>query len=181
LILSIAREFLEKRVAESSYWLEKVEDLLSALRGDGWEFSKGKLIPTTPEPASLAPETSMLQQELTKFHFNVAEVHYQQALENFREHRFESSNGQLRSFLESLYIELCKRKTGKAFADASAAIQHLFQAGAIEGGEYNLARGLFEASNERGAHHGLTDSEEALFRFHFSTAFSRYLVARLRN
>jgi len=186
LILSIVREVIENEAVkrygvDPSDWHRDVQQLLSALRGEGWEFSGGKLIPTTAEPASLAPEISKLQRDLRELALSVAETHYEQALENFRERRFEASNGQLRSFLENLYIELCCRRSGKSFEDPIAAVQHLRQTGHIDGGEQNLARGLFEASHENGAHHGLSNAEEALFRFHFSTALGAYLIARLRN
>jgi hypothetical protein len=190
LIFSLAREYLENRIGdldkkrdyifdEPTVSTEFIRPLLQALEADGWKFSGGKLIPETPEPAALAPEISRLQHDLQQLGLEIAATHYRHALDNFRERRCEASNGQLRCFLENLYIELCTRQTGRPFTDPGSAIQHLRQTGHIGSGEYNLARGLLEVSNERGAHHGVSDEEEALFKFHFSTALGRYLISRI--
>lgn len=156
-----------------------VEPLVKGLNSDGWIWNGEALVPATPAPADLAPEIEGLERELSTLVWDVAASHYSQAVANFREGRFEASNGQLRSFLENLLIEICARVEGRAFTDPTAAVQHLKARGSLEGGEYNMARGLLDMSNRRGAHHGLTDRGEALFRLHFSTAFARYLLARL--
>lgn len=165
---------------KESVALASIRSFLQALRADGWEFSEGKLIPTTPEPAVLAPEITRLQQELQDLEFTVAGTHYQQALDNFRMGLWETSNGALRSFLENLYTELCRQKTDRFFANPGGALQHLHQTHHIEPGEYILAKGLLDMSNTHGAHHGISNPEEALFRFHFSTALGRYLLTRLK-
>ncbi len=158
----------------------KAKELVDALPADGLVFQEGQLVPTTPRPAEIAPEISALQIELESLGLTTAGTHYQQAVDNYQSGNWEASNGQLRSFLEDLYIELCRRKTSNVFADGQAAIQALQNAGLLEPGEFNLARGLFEMSNGRGAHRGLSDPQEALFRLHFSTALARYLIARIR-
>jgi len=186
LIFSLAREFLESRVGDidapgmqHSGWLKRLRPLREALAADGWLFESGKLRPTTPSPAALAPEISELEKNLKELGFTTAITHYRQAVDNFSSGNYEATNGQLRSFLENLYIEICSEKTGTTVSDAVGALQRLRQAQQLDVGEFNLTRGLLEVSNQRGAHQGLTDRQEAQFRLHFSTALGRYLISRL--
>jgi hypothetical protein len=93
--------------------------------------------------------------------------------------RLEASNGQLRSALEGFLLELCHRVTGQYAADPKGAVERLRQRGALDGDEARLLTGLVGISNARGAHQGITDREEALFRLHLTSAAARYLLDRL--
>lgn len=169
-------DWLQKTSTWSTIWNRLIPELNNA----GWSFQSGKFIPTTPDVAPLAPEVDALTADLQDLGLEIAERHYAQAVDNFRQKNHEASNSQLRSFLENLYIELCVRKTAKRFTDPTAAVRSLQTSKALDNGELNIARGMFEASNERGSHHGLSTEQEATFRFHFSTALGRYLIARLK-
>lgn len=103
----------------------KVQGLLAALEADGFEYRDGRLIPTTPEPAALAPQISGLELDLDEFGFQTALAHYRQAADNFSDGNLEASNSQIRSYMEDLIIGLCERQTSKGFGDPSAALQHL--------------------------------------------------------
>ena len=69
--------------------------------------------PTTPQPAALAQEWSQLERDLQALTLNVAAEHYRQAHESFAASNWEAANGQIRSFMEDLLIELGKRETSK--------------------------------------------------------------------
>jgi hypothetical protein len=181
LLLSIAQDFLSRYDCPSNELPDSPRAMTDALGADGWEWTGHALVPTTPSPVNLAPEVTGLDAELTAAGLAIAVSHYRQAVENFTAGRYESANGQLRSFLENLAIELCQRATGRALDDPGAALQHLRQTGQIDGGEFNIGRGLLEVSNTRGAHHGLSTNRESLFRVHTSTAFARHLLARLET
>jgi hypothetical protein len=73
-----------------------VAPFVAALQADGLEFRDGKLVPTTPGPASLGPERSILEQELVRLGAEVAATHYRQAAENFADGNWEACNGQIR-------------------------------------------------------------------------------------
>lgn len=152
--------------------------LVESLEKDGYVIVDGRLVATTPDPAALAPQMSMLEHALRERGFDVALRHYQQAVECFVDGRLEASNGQLRSFLDDLAISLCK-VIGETAKDAKAAADVLRNKKKIDGDEAKLLGGLAGVSNERGAHAGLTDPEEALFRMHMTTATARYLLARI--
>src|SRR5205823_2990503 len=97
----------------------------------------------------------------------------------FTDGRLEASNGQLRSCLESFLINLDSHLGQRETDDPRGAIEHLRALGHVDGDEAKMLTGLVGLSNERGAHHGLTDDEEALFRLRFTTAAIRYVLARL--
>lgn len=51
--------------------------------------------------------------------------------------------------------------------------------GSLAEGEYDLLRGLWDLSQHRGSHPGLSDEEEARFRLMFVTSECRFLLACL--
>lgn len=181
-LLDLVKEVLEERLGEYIYAADgsvhpRYEKLIASLRADGFELKDGMVVRSTPDPAAMAPEMSALEQDLDDRGFTIALKHYRQSIDNHRSENLEASNGQLRSFLENLLIEVCAEETGKTTKDPKGAVDRLLNATTIDGDEAQLLKGLIGVSNKRGAHHGLTDEEEALFRLHFSTAAARYLLA----
>jgi hypothetical protein len=154
------------------------KDMLDALALDGLAFDNGKILPATPEPAALQKELSLLEIQLQAGGFGVALAHYQQAADNLAAGNHEAANGQTRSFIESLFIALCSKKTGTAMNEASAALQHLRNNNWLDNGEWNHLRYFWADIQDNGPHHGLTTAEEALFRFHYATAVARYLLSK---
>jgi hypothetical protein len=183
--VDLARELVEERFASpSSGFLtgpsRPPDRLVGALRIDGYEVVEERLVATTPGPAALGSETSLLEETLQARGHNVAASHYRQAVDSYVDGRREASNGQLRSFLEALLLDLCERVTGQRPGSPRGAIDRLRSAGAIDGEEADLLKGIVGVSNDRGAHAGLTDADEALFRLHFATSAARYLLARVQ-
>lgn len=182
--IDLARELIEVKYAGASRSIygnsrEAPPVLVESLRLDGLDVVNGQLVAATPEPASLGPEISVLEQILEDRGFDVALSHYQQAVASFVDGRLEASNGQLRSSLEALLLGLSARAARQQTVDPRAAVDHLRRAEVLDGDEARLLTGLIGVSNARGAHQGLTDREEALFRLHFTTAAARYLLARV--
>jgi hypothetical protein len=154
--------------------------LLQALRLDGFEWHEGKLIPTTPQPAALAKELPQLERNLQDLMLKVAAEHYRQAHESFTASNWEAANGQIRSFMEDLLIELGKRETSKARSDPSAALQDLRDQGFIDNPEWQMVRGFWQGIQDNGPHHGLSYEQEALFRLHVATSIARYMLHKSR-
>ena len=85
------------------------------------------------------------------------------------------------SLYPALLLEVCARTTGRQARGSAGAVDILRDGEILDGSEAQLLKGLVGVSNDRGAHQGLTDGEETLFRLHFTTAAFRYLLARSAN
>lgn len=173
---------IQNALAQANPWQSEqpaVAGLVASLQSYGLEFRDGRLLPTTPGPATLAPEVSGLEADLTAAQLGVAATHYRQANDNLTQGNFEAANGQVRSFLENLLISVCRLVAGRTFNDASAALQHLRQSTFLDASEFNTTRGFWDASHTNGPHHGLSNQDEALFRLHVATAIGRYLLRKL--
>jgi hypothetical protein len=184
-VLTLVRELIENRYGGHVFdyrgnVVARLERLVRGLELDGYAISEvGDLVATTPHPVTLGPEISLLERELDERGLGVARSHYRQAVDSFVDGRLEASNGQLRSFIEDLMLSLCEQTTGARAADPRGAAERLRVHGDIDADEARLLSGLAGMSNDRGAHAGLTDRDEALFRLHMTTATARYLLARL--
>jgi len=155
------------------------DSLLSNLRIDGFDFTEGQLLPTTPSPASLAPELSALQNKLKEQGLRTAHKHYNQAIENYIRGNWESCNGQLRCFLEDFLLGIGKDLTGTARTDPVSSIQDLKTAGYLDHAEFNQFKSFWSGIQDNGPHRGLSNEQEALFRLHVSTSIARYLIFKL--
>ena len=62
--------------------LYEIPGLLAALKVEGYEIEAHKIIPTTPEPAALAPHISALEATLLDRNLAAAARHYGQACDN---------------------------------------------------------------------------------------------------
>ena len=154
--------------------------LIAALRVDGYELLDGRLVAAGAGSIPMTAEVSLLESRLRERQLAVAARHYRQAVDSFTDGRLEASNGQLRSCLENVLIELGARH-GRRPSDPKGAAELLRTAGLLDGDETKLLQGLIGVSNERGAHHGTTTEEEATFRLHTTTAVLRYLLARVHD
>ncbi len=184
-IITLARELIEQRFSGNVFdyhgnVLPRYERLVRGLELDGYTISEdGELLATTPGPAMLGPEISLLERELDARGLGVARAHYRQAVDSFVDGRLEASNGQLRSFIEDFVLTLSQQILSTRPSNVRSAADRLRNHGSLDTNEAALVSSLVGMSNERGAHAGLTDREEALFRLHMTTATARYLLARL--
>jgi hypothetical protein len=183
LVLDLARAVLEDRfggrvVDRDGSPNQYLRPLLDALRVDGYEMADGRLISSGVGSLPMTEQISLLETRLRARGMAVAVQHYVQAVDSFTDGRLEASNGQLRSCLEDVLLDLATRH-GKATTDPKGAAEMLRGAGRIDGDEARLLQGLVGVSNERGAHRGTTTEEEATFRLHTTTAVLRYLLARV--
>lgn len=177
LVREVVEDKYEGRIDGRGDATPKLRRLIEALRIDGFDLMDERIVATTPGPAALAPQISRLERDLEASGFVVARNHYRQAVESFVDGRLEAANGQLRSALEGFLLELCSRLTGQTVNDPKAAVDRLRNAGHLDGDEAQLLKGLIGVSNNRGAHQGLTDQDEALFRLHFTTAAIAFTLA----
>ncbi len=175
--LKLLLELAEQRLKSYSEWeFERNNDAVAlrrALELDGYAFDGQRLLPAVPGAVTLEQEISLLEASLCNLGLNVALTHYQQAVENFVRNNSEAANGQVRPFLEDIFLTLCHQQTGRQFKDASAALQHLRNTGWLDDGEWNHLRQFWADIQDNGPHRCLSDADEALFRLQVATAIAR--------
>jgi len=177
----------------------KLGVLREALRSDGYELQTGwdsnlastcRLLPSEPEAAPLSPEITVLERELESRGYMEALGHYQQAVANFADQNHAASNGQLRSALESLIVNLAVDHTGYEKTDRAnqggAAIRSLYvedgRPPAVigerlperDGGA--MLQGIWDISHPNGSHPGLSDAQEGRMRMQLITALAQFLL-----
>lgn len=170
-----AREITEQLLSRR-YPPHLLEKLVEHWRIAGYEISEQKLFPTTPGPTALGPEISKLERELQSRQIEPAATHYRQAVENFVERNWESSNGQVRSFLEDFLIKVGKTLSRRERSEPVAALQDLKNADYLDDAEFNQIKAFWAGIQDNGPHRGLSDEEESLFRLHVATCLARYLL-----
>lgn len=138
-----------------------------------------QLLSVNADATPIAPTISALEAELEDGQYEVAKNHYGQAVRCFVAGDLEAANGQLRSFLEDLFVQLARKHIGYGKDEPMAALQELHQQRYLLAGEYDLLRGLWKISQDRGAHRGLSTVEEAQFRLQTTTSVALFLLSHL--
>lgn len=112
----------------------------------------------------------------------IALNYFQQAYQNFTDGHFESSNAQIRSFVENRIPEICKNIRGVEFINNPPAfLQNLRDKGKIDHNEEGMFKNFWKHIQDEGPHQGLTSESEALYRLHMATAITRYLKEKLMS
>ncbi len=201
-LLRLAQLIVEKRANHPRRMSRhQIGELREALRADGYELTweptsdlpndytaRCTILPTDAAAVPLAAETSALEVELTARGYTSVLNHYRQAVDGFANHKYESSNGDLRTFLEDLVTRLAEYHTGYQRVPGPSpgqpranqggqAINHLVQRDHLperEGGK--LLQGLWDVIHTNGPHPGQSDADEARFRMQVVTAIARFLL-----
>ncbi|WP_202800236.1 hypothetical protein [Pontibacter sp. BAB1700] len=133
---------------------------------------------------------------LTKFNFNTAKGHLEQAIENHSIGNWAGANGQFRTYMESLLIEISNKlipsRTCTNIGDAinwlsnpailSPVLLHKNLNEVPETGlNFPYVNGLWKRLHPTGSHPGLSDEEDSTFRYHTLIVFTRYLLSRIES
>jgi len=171
---------LATRVLANPHTRDQRKALFAALAADGYEWSDSLngVVTSTPGPASLAEAASAFEAELAGHGFDVASVHYRQAVENFSEGNFEACNGQLRSYFEAL-VKISAERLGQTQSPGVQAALDYMRGSTLDNEEWAVFRALWAGSQDNGPHAGLSDQEESRFRLHTTTAAGRYLIRKV--
>jgi hypothetical protein len=170
------------------------EDLANLLKQDGY-IVKGKQIRSLiPDELAAAQVETELVRLLKKYGFATSEGHLVQAIDNHTNSNWAGANSQFRTFIESLLMEISnKLAPGNSVNAAAGAINVLtstvnppFLAKELNevqsaGCPTPFVYGLWKRLHPEGSHPGLSDEEDCTFRYHMSTVFARYLLARLEK
>jgi hypothetical protein len=140
-----------------------------------------KTLPTDAAPVPLAGEITALEADLAARSYTIALNHYQQAVDGFTHHKYESSNGDLRTMLEDLVtrlaVDYCGYNREERVNQGGTAVNHLVAGGYLpeqDGGMF--LRGLWKLAHTHGSHPGRSGADEARFRMQTFTATARYLL-----
>lgn len=202
-LLRCAQLIVEKRANHPRGVTQaQMHELREALLADGYELTwepasllpdeytaRCAILPTDAAPVPLAAEISALDAELTARGYATVLNLYRQAVDNFSSHKYESSNGALRTALEDLvtrlaedngFVRLAGPNPGQPRANqGTPAIAHLVGSGSLpesEGGKF--LSGLWSMIHTNGPHPGQSDADEARFRMQVVTAAARFLLKR---
>lgn len=153
--------------------------LKAALAADGFEFLESRLVPFTPGLTSQGNPVSAMELKLARYGLETELTHYKQAVDNFVDGNWESTNSQIRSFFEGLLPQLCLCRTGQSSKGPIAALQHLRNQGELSEKEFNLLRAFWNAIQGNGPHSGQSLQEEAHMRLQVATSLADFLMSRL--
>jgi hypothetical protein len=165
---------------------EWVADLRSSLLVDGYSLShdsgKWSIDPVGAEEIPLAPQVSDLEKALVGHGLTIAANHYRQAFSAFKRQDWEACNSSTRATVESFFVEVAKSQA--AFSPSpnqgggGPALAKLNEEGKFEPGEHDYVKGFWKMSHTNGSHPGLSNEQEALFRFSAATSALTFFIHR---
>jgi hypothetical protein len=197
MLADVAVRDLIHRAAAVAPEMEKFEtsfpDLARALQRDGFGIADGKLRLGLPESLDLPATDDEVHRLLEDFAFAVPEGHLDQAITNHSEGLWAAANGQLRTYMESLFDEIAATLAGPGVALPApghprrtwlAALTPPFLDPALnewDGQGKGFLEGFYRRLHPTGSHPGLSDEDDCTFRLHLVLLVSRLVLRRLRS
>jgi hypothetical protein len=166
-------------------------NLSRALLRDGYAVSAGQLIRGVPDEVGLPEQHSELELMLNHYGLTVALGHLQQAISAHSQGQWAAANGQMRSFLESLFDGIAERlasSTDPLPAPGHPRRQWLAKRQPPflreELNEWNdqghgFIQSLIRRFHPQGPHPGLSDPDDSTLRLHLSLIVGRAMLRRL--
>lgn len=168
---------------------------LRGLARDGYVVSWGEpydpatLRAALPDEIDLPATDDEVHQLLSHFQFHTPLGHLGQAIEAHTRGDWAAANGQLRTFLESLFDDLARAvRPAEAAQLATAENRRALLADArfistdrnewVRDGK-GFVNGLFKMLHTEGSHPGLSDEDHSTFRLHLVLVTARTFLRRL--
>ncbi|HEY9470010.1 MAG TPA: hypothetical protein VIQ76_10400 [Propionibacteriaceae bacterium] len=165
-------------------WSRTVEepDDSRFFEGSAQVLVRYKITVADPAPVPLETQITALEAALEDRGYTLPLRHYRQAIDGLRNHKHESSNGDLRTTLEALVVQLAKDHTGfigqGRANEGYIAIEHMvIKTKALperDGGR--MLQGLWSMIHTNGSHPGQSTADEARIRMQLVTATARFLL-----
>lgn len=170
--------------------------LVNSIKRDGFTIRNQQVVPLLPEELIESNVENELIRLLDYFVFNTAKGHLEQAIENHSNGNWAGANGQFRTFMESLMIEISNNLiTNRKCTNISNAINWLSNPeilnpvllhkdlNEVPKDRLNspYINGLWKRLHPTGSHPGLSDEEDCTFRYHTLLVFTRYLLSRMEK
>lgn len=175
--------------------------LYKYLRYDGYDIVDGRLIRTLPSNIN----SSMQEDEITTFlkvhNFITTLGHLENAKSSYFNSNYPALTGQLRTYVESLFIDMAKYIKDKDTTcidiskitpvDATTAMQVLAKCSNPiimtelnewdSGNKKTFIEGFWKKLHPLGSHPGLPDSDEAIYRFQLVLLVTHNLIKRFEK
>ena len=200
-LILFAKENPDHQTASGANLVDEIVERAAGLRGlshdspfvralvrDGFTLTdEGTLRKTLPSEVDLPRVDDELHALLDEFGMDTAKGHLDQAIENHTRGNWAAANGQLRTFLESLFDEIFQRleptKTDDKLSSENRREQlatrepPFLQESLGEWGQRgkNFVNGVFKRLHGEGSHPGLSDEEDCTFRLHLALIVARHL------
>jgi hypothetical protein len=166
--------------------------LANSLKRDGFVVKGTEIRKALPEEIEEAQTETELFKLLDKLSFSQSKSHLQQGIDNHSSSQWAAANGQFRTFIESLLMEICSKLSGTSCGSAAYAITSLSNLtppfltdalnevkSATNGIDVGFVNGLWKRLHPQGSHPGISDEEDCTFRYHITIVFAHYLMKRL--
>ena len=170
----------------------KYPALANSLKRDGYTIKARtikKMLPDEIEEAKVESELMLL---LDRFNFGVTKGHLEQAIFNHSQGNWAGANGQFRTFIESLLIDICQfilpnnkcESANTAINLLSKTVSPPFLRSDLNEVENSnctkpFIEGFWKRLHPEGTHPGLSDEEDSTFRYHITIVVAYYLLKRL--
>lgn len=168
------------------------EELVNTLQQDGYVIEEGKLKSSLPEDVQLVEQANQLDFLISKYGFNTAKGHLEQARNAHARSEWASANAQLRSFMESLFDSIAEKLAGVNASLPPGSFQKRELLARMDPpflltnlNEWEFSRkggflqGLWNRLHPEGSHPGLSDEEDSTFRLHIVLLVASHYLKRL--
>ncbi len=166
-------------------------DFLRQLKNDGYNIHDRRITSTLPKELETYSVQDKLDSLLTKYELDIAKTHLKQALSIHKDQYWEGANAQIRSFFESILIEITKKINPESkVLGGGSAITELAQNGFLksdlneidkEGTPQGAIKGVWNMLHPNGSHPGLSEEADCTFRLHLIIVTATYYLKRLEK
>ena len=168
--------------------------LINSLKHDGYIVKNGKLVTLLPDVIHLPEKEDELDILLDKFQFDISKEHLKQAIKAYRRGEWASANGQLRTFIESLFDSIAEKIHGNSNLPLKGHERRILlgrgnpQFFSTDLNEWMIGKnpagfvqGFWKRLHPQGSHPGLSDEEDSTFRLHLVILTASHYMKRLDN
>ncbi|MGL4762902.1 MAG: hypothetical protein ACRCWG_15875 [Sarcina sp.] len=155
---------------------------------DGFEIKNNTLSRVLPSEINISIEEDNLISTLNFLNLNTSLGHYKQAITAYTNGDWASCNAQLRTYIESLILEMAKSlSNNQSFATTNNAIQFLAHTSSpilfTDLNEYSndgksFFQGFWKRLHPEGSHPGLSNKYDSIFRLNLVLIISMELLRR---
>ena len=164
---------------------ERFPELVNSLDHDGYILDNKGLRRKHPNQLPVASQENELFEILSKYEFNIAKGHYEQAIAAHARGDWAAANSQLRSFVEELFNKIADIIVPANYSTSHARRAALSKAGFFktELNEWTddskgYIQGFWKRLHPEGSHPGLLEKDDCTFRLHIVIVTMHYFAKR---